>query len=317
MENSLFSIESHKYINFEDLKYIRKLYLPLIGSNSVVLFEYLNDIYEENNQNLFKLSEICSHLQINISLVLESFEKLEAVGLVETWRNSSNNSFIFVLKKPNDFEIFNKNPLLKTHLISIIGQNEYDKLIFENKPKFKDRKNFINISKKYQDVFSNYFEQSFENNENYSTLDLNVETYLTHDENVANLPSSFFIKYLMKRNPSYYENQLINSLLKLGFKDNAINLFIDFSFKVNDERIVCSYILKIAQDFFTRSVLSFKEVQFELSVIQASKLRSNNKKQKEFDANESFVFKSNDSISKTKEISIKDIFNDDEIKDIF
>ena len=73
----------------------------------------------------------------------------------------------------------------------------YDNIYFEKKQPFVNKIDYKNISKKYQDVFANIFEEniSYEDGDFYQTADLVVDKFETHEENVEKLPSSYFIKY--------------------------------------------------------------------------------------------------------------------------
>lgn len=317
MENSIFFIENPNILTIDDYKNLRKLYLPLIGINSVLIYEYLLDISENSFRKSFKFSEICDLLEIDIIRFEESIYKLEAVNLISTFKNNKGNHFIFEAKKPYNIEKFNKNPIFKSHLIKKIGENEYKNILFFDKRKLINKTNYENISKKYQDVFVNEFEQIIKFNEDYSTLEINIQSFESHDENIEKLPSTYFIKYLMKRNPSFYETQLINSLLNLGFNDSSINLFLDFSFKFNEEQIICPYIMKIANDFISRSITDFNDVKYEISIIEIAKMKKKNKLIRKNNEDKNKILfgeevDNNESIS-----NIDEIFTDDEIKGIF
>lgn len=315
MKNFVFYIETSNLLNNDDFRNLRKLYLPIVGTNAIVIYEYFNDIVEEKNKGLLNIEEICNQLQIDNIIFHDSLNKLEAVGLVHTFMKNDNNSFIFSIIKPNNIEDFNKNPLLKSHLIKLIGQTKFEKIYFEQKEKFINKNNYKNISKKYQEVFSTDFEENLTKiDDSYSTIDLVIDTFETHDENISKLPSSHFIKYLMKRNASWYENQLINSMLKMGFHDSTINLFLDFSFRASD-LINCPYLSKIAQDFRERKIIHFNDVKHELLQIEEFKKRKYSKRNNNFKNN--FLEKQNEITTMTEELSIEDIFSDDDIKEMF
>ncbi len=316
MANTVYFVDALETISNSDFSNLRKLYLPIIGVSSVVLYEYLYDLSFDKLKNKHKLEDLSLYLQVSDVTISESIEKLEAVGLINTYRNSNDDSiYMFEILKPCNIDMFSKNPLLKSHLIKLIGQKEWERISFDQKTKFNNKKDFVNVSKKYQDVFENNFNENIiVPSDGYTTLELNVECFETHDENIFKLPSTHFIKYLLKRNASYYENQMINYLLRIGFNDNSINLLIDFSMKVNNA-IICQYIITIANDFRDRSIISFDEVKHEISIIESIKSRKNKKaikKQKSFD-----TFNEESEYNESENVAISDIFNEEEIKGIF
>lgn len=327
MDSFHFFIESPIYLSSIDFKNLRNLYLPLIGSTAIVLYEYLCDISEVSSKKIFKINFLIERFQINLMELDESFSKLEAVGLIKRFLNNEKQSIIFILNSPTDIEAINKNPLLKSHLIKIIGLSEYENIYFSNKNKFINKTNYIDVSKKYQEVFPELFNENLnsDDDDQYITSDLVVKPFVSHKENIAKLPSTHFVKYITKRNCSFYEKQMINSLLKMGFSDSSINALIDFSIKFN-QAIICPYIIKIAEDFLFRSIVEFNDVSHELSIVESLKLNNKKiKKENKWNFYSSFnedkknidIINEQDLISTTKEISINDIFSDDDIKGIF
>ena len=324
MNKKVFFIEFPIFLTLEDFKNLRKLYCPIAGANSIIVYEYLCDISENKYKKLFNFEEIAIQLGMDTIIFQDSLEKLEALGLINTFKKNNDNSFIFNLSKPHDIKKFDKNPLLKSHLIKLIGQKMYDNIYFEKKQPFVNKIDYKNISKKYQDVFANIFEEniSYEDGDFYQTADLVVDKFETHEENVEKLPSSYFIKYLIKRSPSYYETLMINSISKMGFSDSVINLLIDFSVKFNDA-IICPYIIKIAEDFHYRSIINFNDVKHEISIVENFKYNKKNKmKNRNIEnsiskKNELLIVKDDESITTTQEINIEEIFEDEEIKDFF
>lgn len=305
MNEIVFLLDAENKISTEDFKNLRKLYLPIIGARSSIIYEYFADLNDCETKKIFKLNDLLQHFQLDESNYEKYLNRLEAVGLINTFKKENSNSFIYSLIKPNNIDNLNKNPILKNHLIKIIGQNAYDKLYEENKMKYMNKNDYKNISKKYQDIFPHDFETNINYDDQYATNELEMSLFEDHDENVAKLPSSYFVKYITKRNATYYDSQLINSLLKIGFLDNAINLLIDFSICVNNN-IVHSYILKIAQDFYKRSIICFNDVKHELEIVKNFKKkkqeRKNIKKQE---------------VKKENSLSLEDIFSDEDIRGMF
>lgn len=316
MDKIVFLVESPNKISNDDHNNLRTLYLPIIGTNSTIIYEVFADLSQKNEGQVFDLNTFYKKMCIDPLLFQKYLNNLEAVGLINTLEKKDDNIKIFSLLKPNDINLFEKNPVLKNHLIKIIGHDEYENIYHARKKINLNKINYVNVSKKYQDVFPEFFNENLNDDEiQYDTLELNIKTYQNHDENVLKLHSTNFIKYITKRNPTTYDIQLINSLLKLGFLDNAINLFIDFSILTNNQ-ISHAYILKIAQDFIKRSIKSFSEVKNELQNVIIYKNKNNQQTNQSFFKNQSL----NNNISNDYNHNIQnidDIFKDEDIKGMF
>ena len=316
MDKIVFLVESPNKITNDDYNNLRTLYLPIIGANSAVIYEVFADLAQKSEGQLFDLDLFYKKMSIDPNLFQKNLDRLEAIGLIKKKKKKEDHIKIFSLLKPNDINLFEKNPVLKNHLIKIIGYEEYENIYHDRKKVSLNKVNYINISKKYQDVFPEFFNDNLNDDEIwYDTLELNIKTYQNHEENVLKLHATNFIKYITKRNPTTYDIQLINSLLKLGFGDNTINLFVDFSVLIN-KQISHAYILKIAHDFIKRSIKSFSEVKNELQNVVIYKNKNMQQTNQSFFKNQSSINYSQDSFNHNIQ-NIDDIFEDEDIKGMF
>lgn len=320
MTNQLFYLENKEELSINSFKNLRRLYLPLIGVNSLVLYELLHDLSKNDYKNLFNSKDIINLMQIELSEFASSLINLEAIGLIKKYIKNDSSCFILSLKPPLSVFKFHKNSLLKNHLIKKIGIKEYESIYYGSIQKNINKVDFIDVSKKYQDVFvldfENHIKGENENNQ-YSTLDLTIASFDTHEENIKKLPSSHFIKYISKRNPTFNENLMISSLLKLGYADSSINLLIDFSIKYN-ERIVTQYIITIANDFHSRSITSFLDVENELILVDSIKKNALNKKLDLFTFKDEIKESNNiKKVAGKKKVSIENIFSIEDMKEMF
>ena len=316
MDKIVFLVESPNKITNDDYNNLRTLYLPIIGANSAVIYEVFADLAQKSEGQLFDLDLFYKKMSIDPNLFQRNLDRLEAIGLINTLEKKEDHIKIFSLLKPNDINLFEKNPVLKNHLIKIIGYEEYENIYHDRKKVSLNKVNYINISKKYQDVFPEFFNDNLNDDEIwYDTLELNIKTYQNHEENVLKLHATNFIKYITKRNPTTYDIQLINSLLKLGFGDNTINLFVDFSVLIN-KQISHAYILKIAHDFIKRSIKSFSEVKNELQNVVIYKNKNMQQTNQSFFKNQSSINYAQDSFNHNIQ-NIDDIFEDEDIKGMF
>ena len=271
--NGLFFLEQISDLSKAQANALRLFYLPLVGIEAIILYEFLNDLANHKLKQVFSFQEIANHLQVDLERLQNALIRLEAVGLTKRYAKKQDGSALISMEAPLLADKFNKNALLKAHLVQIIGINEYENLYYGQIKKTISKTGYLDVSQKYQDVFPEFFhKQVYDENESfYSTMDLVVEGFATHEENIKKLPASHFIKCILKRNATFNENLLISNLLKLGFHDASINLLIDFSLRHNDNQLVANYILKIAQDFASRNIISFQDVIYELNAVDAIK----------------------------------------------
>lgn len=322
MKQQLFYLENSNELSKSNYKCLRSMYLPLIGVDSVVLYELLVDLCEQNLKNLFSTNEIAKTMQIDKKSIKQALSNLEAVGLIKKFVKNDDSCWIIVLESPLSIDKFNKNKLLKNHLIKKIGINNYESIYYSSIKKTLNKSDYIDTTKKYQDVFLQDFESHINPQETdfYTTLDLEIVGFDSYEENIEKLPSSHFIKLVLERNATFNEKTMINTLLNLGFSDSSINLLIDYSLKYN-EKIVVNYILTIGKDFHSKSILSFRDVQCELLNIESAK------KTKRFRKMELWTIKeeNKDTTSKIKKIkksnfdkkTIEDVLSFEDMKEMF
>ena len=279
MLNRLFLLEQCHELTKSNQNCLRMLYLPLIGSEPIILYQLLHDLSENKLKNAFNFQELANMMQVNLEIIEASLNQLEAVGLIKRYIKNQDATYLITLEQPLSVNKFNKNALLKNHLIKKIGIKEYEAIYYANNKKLISKNGYSDISKKYQEIFSDNFSNHLEQEEDsfYSTMDLDVSGFGSLEENIKNLPASHFIKKQLNRNATFNENMMISALLNLGFHDAAINLLIDFSIQHN-QQVVVNYINKIAFDFASRSIISFQDVIYELAsinVIKKQKVKGN------------------------------------------
>lgn len=161
-----FVVINKTILNDQDRKILTMLYQPIIGSNSISLFLTLWSYLDK----LELMSIECTHHHLMMSMrnrleeIIESREKLEAIGLIRTYLKKDNiNNYIYELYSPlNPYEFFN-NPILSISLYNNIGKVEYEKLKEYFKIPKINLKEYEDISCSFQDVFEVSNISSFEN----------------------------------------------------------------------------------------------------------------------------------------------------------
>ena len=272
MQSPTFFLEQPQQLGKTNYNCLRLLYLPLVGSEAIILYELLCDLAEHRLKATFSFQELTTMMQVELAQVERSLRVLEAVGLLKRFVKDQDTTCLLSLTNPLSVDKFDKNALLKAHLIAKIGLREYETIYTSRRTKAISKTGYTEISQRYQDVFPSDFATLLHNNTEapYTTLDLAITGFNTHQENIEKLPASHFIKHQLSRNPTFNETMMISALLNLGFHDATINLLVDFSLRHN-QRLVVNYISKIAQDFAARGIIHFADVSRELTTIDAIK----------------------------------------------
>ncbi len=162
----IFVVVNKTILNDQDRKLLTMLYQPIIGSNAISLFLTLWSYLDK--MELMSLE--CTHHHLMMSMrnrleeIIESREKLEAIGLLRTYIKKDNiNNYIYELYSPVSPNEFFSNPILNVSLYNNVGKIEYEKLKEYFKiPKF-NLKEYEDISCSFQDVFEVSNISSFEN----------------------------------------------------------------------------------------------------------------------------------------------------------
>lgn len=162
----IFVVVNKTILNDQDRKLLTMLYQPIIGSNAISLFLTLWSYLDK--MELMSLE--CTHHHLMMSMrnrleeIIESREKLEAIGLLRTYIKKDNiNNYIYELYSPVSPNEFFSNPILNVSLYNNVGKIEYEKLKEYFKiPKF-NLKEYEDISCIFQDVFEVSNISSFEN----------------------------------------------------------------------------------------------------------------------------------------------------------
>ena len=161
-----FVVLNKTLLNDQDRKILTMLYQPIIGSRAISLFLTLWTYLDK----LELMSIECTHHHLMMSMrnrweeIIESREKLEAIGLIRTYIKKDNiNNYIYELYSPlNPYDFLN-NPILSVSLYNNVGKIEYEKLKeYFKVPRF-NLKDYEDISCNFQDVFEVSNISSFEN----------------------------------------------------------------------------------------------------------------------------------------------------------
>ena len=144
--------------NIGDNKVLTLLYQPLIGPVCISLYFTLLNQVEDGKLETEPASHyyLMNLLDLNLSQIYEARQKLEAIGLMETYmkENEDLRSFIYVMKPPLSPKHFFTYGLLNIYLYQKVGRDYYNRLKQTFANKVIDKTGFDKITKGFQDVFS-------------------------------------------------------------------------------------------------------------------------------------------------------------------
>lgn len=146
-------------LNDQDRNILIKLYQPIVGGTAINLYLSLwssLDLLELFSKEKTHHS-LMSNMGIRLSDIKIAREKLEAIGLIQTYfKDGSINNYIYELYSPLSASEYFSNPILATTLYNHVGEEEYKKLVeYFKMPRFNLRE-YENISKNMSEVFQSF-----------------------------------------------------------------------------------------------------------------------------------------------------------------
>lgn len=207
MNPSLLPADSYIVINKsivteEDKKILTMLYLPIIGSLPVTLYNiFLNDL-----DRLQIIGEVSTHAKILSSLHITSNELtearniLEAIGLLKTYLKSDTvNNYIYELYSPISAHEFFSHPIFNIVLYNNIGKKEYDKLVSYYKIPKINKDGYTEITHSFTEVFDSI---------PYTTANASSENIRKYNKLKLNINSSFDLNFLIDSLESHIDRKV-------------------------------------------------------------------------------------------------------------
>lgn len=219
-KDSLLPADSYVVINKtilhdEDRKILTSLYLPVIGTDAVMLYFTLWADLDSSQivSKDFSHQKLVSNLRMTINEIENARHKLEAIGLIKTLVKRGNvNNYIYELYSPVSASEFLSHPILNVTLYSNIGKTEYDNLIKSFKlPRF-NTSNYEDITKSFNDVFESA---------SLTSYDLSLEDIRRYNKLKLNINSNFDFNFLISSMPKNIDT---NRVFTKDIKELIINL---------------------------------------------------------------------------------------------
>ena len=166
LNNDVYMIQTAYMIDTIHHRSIQLLYQPLIGFEATSVYLFL---WAEVNQITLTKSP-CPHMRMTKSLsmsltsVEESLRKLEAIGLLKTYKKSGEyNSYLYELYTPLSPTDFFGHHILGTLLLKKLGKEDFQrtKVCFQTGAINKDA--FTDVTTRFQDVFTIHLDSQVQN----------------------------------------------------------------------------------------------------------------------------------------------------------
>lgn len=144
--------------NLGDPKVLTLLYQPLIGPVCISLYFTLINQVENGRLQTEPVSHyyLMNLLDLNLPQIYEARQKLEAIGLMETYVKEDEDlrSFIYTMKPPLSPQQFFTDGLLNIYLYQKVGREYYNRLKLTFADQAIDKTGFDKVTKGFQEVFS-------------------------------------------------------------------------------------------------------------------------------------------------------------------
>lgn len=164
-----YTVVNKSIINDSDKKLITMLYQPIIGHTAVSLyFTLLDDLLKaEIMSDELTHHHLMSTMQLKLEDIVISREKLEAVGLLKTYFKKEHvNNYVYVLYGPLSANEFLNHPVLNIVLYNNLGKKEYNKIVNCFKIPRVNLKDYEDITKTFNKVFTSVGGNVFIENNN-------------------------------------------------------------------------------------------------------------------------------------------------------
>ena len=216
-----------------DKKILITFYEPIIGHLSVSLYLTLWNDLEEGKQISRELNHhhLMSILKCPLSVIKEAREALEAVGLLKSYlKYGDYNNYLYEIYSPLLPSEFFNHPILNVVLYNNIGAIEYEylKKLYQ---KIKiDTKDYIEITKKMDEVYTAISDIPTTDSVERSITDINCNDQLDFDLIISSIPKGIINEKAFNKKTKELINQLsfvykIDSLKMMELIRSVLNEF--------------------------------------------------------------------------------------------
>ena len=194
-----------------DRKYLISFYEPIIGHLAISLYLVLiNDLEESKGVSRdFTHHHLMSLLKTPLKILKEAREALEATGLLKTYfKKGDVNNYIYEIYSPLSPSEFFNHPILNIVLYNNIGATEYEYLKKQYQKLKVDTKEYIDITKKLDDVMESGINVSVVDVKERSINDIEVIDQVDFDLILSSIPKGIINEKVFTKKTK----ELINNL---------------------------------------------------------------------------------------------------------
>ena len=195
-----YTVINKTILNDTDHKILTMLYQPIIGYQAISLYESLKDDLDKQEliSEEFTHHHLMSTMQLSLPEIIIAREKLEGIGLLKSYVKEENtNNYVYLLYSPLTVEEIFNHPILNIVLYNNIGKQEYDKLINYFKVPKINLKNYTEVTKSFDEVFSSEEKTSMNIITDISKRESNniyISKGINFDELIASIPESELVQ---------------------------------------------------------------------------------------------------------------------------
>ena len=194
-----------------DRKYLISFYEPIIGHLAISLYLILiNDLEESKGVSRdFTHHHLMSLLKTPLKILKEAREALEATGLLKTYfKKGDVNNYIYEIYSPLSPSEFFNHPILNIVLYNNIGATEYEYLKKQYQKLKVDTKEYIDITKKLDDVMESGINVYVVDVKERSINDIEVKDQVDFDLILSSIPKGIINEKVFTKKTK----ELINNL---------------------------------------------------------------------------------------------------------
>ena len=207
MDVSLLPADNYLVINKSiitenDLKILNMLYLPIVGSLPIMLYNSLvNDL---DKQELASVDLEHAHLLSNLHISCKELESarnsLEGIGLLKTYlKKDTVNKYIYELYSPVSAHEFFTHPIFNIVLYNNVGKKEYERLVSYFKIPKINKEGYEEVTHSFNDVYSSV---------PYTSVDMYNDSIRKFNKLKLNINSSFDMNFLIETMPSHIDKKI-------------------------------------------------------------------------------------------------------------
>lgn len=195
-------------ITSEDIKIINMLYLPIIGSLSIMLYNMLlNDLDKLSGESIsLEHAHLLSNLRVSCKELESARNALEGIGLLKTFlKKDTVNNYIYELYSPVSAHEFFAHPIFNIVLYNNVGKKEYERLLNY----FKIPK----INKEDYEEITHSFSQVFEAVP-YTSAEMYSDNIRKYNRQKLNIDISFDMNFLIETMPKNIDKKIFTKDLQ-------------------------------------------------------------------------------------------------------